>query len=244
MEMKLAENIRELRLARGLSQEALSEAMYVTVQAVSKWECSGSLPELTLMVRLAEYFGVSLDRLVLGGERGVSPDSGFPDDNKLRAVYFDGERIITAHDLKNDPTFDECKVWVKFTKSQSEARLTVKVKCGMTVEGDIHGKVKAGDSISCGNITGAANAGDSLNCGNICGPAKAGDSINCGNVTGPINAGDTLNCGNIAGHAQCGERLSTGKVTGGTTCESAKVRVVEGDASCDEIVFVDSIPVW
>lgn len=55
MKLKLAENIRALRRARGLTQEQLAEALGVTIGAVSKWELGGSTPELTLIIEMASF---------------------------------------------------------------------------------------------------------------------------------------------------------------------------------------------
>jgi len=55
-------NIAKLRKEKGITQEALAEVVGVTGQAVSKWE-SGSSPDTTLLPIIAEYFGVSIDRL-------------------------------------------------------------------------------------------------------------------------------------------------------------------------------------
>ncbi len=60
------ERLRRLREAAGLSQEELGKALYVTRQAVSKWECGESTPDINTIVKLAEYFGVSVDTLVSG----------------------------------------------------------------------------------------------------------------------------------------------------------------------------------
>lgn len=64
MEIKLAEHIRAERRARGMTQEQLAEALGVTVGAVYKWESGQSVPELRLLVELAELFEVSVDALL------------------------------------------------------------------------------------------------------------------------------------------------------------------------------------
>ena len=64
MQEHLANTLKALRKARGISQEQLADQCGVTVQAVSKWECAQSLPDITLLPVLADYFGVSIDRLL------------------------------------------------------------------------------------------------------------------------------------------------------------------------------------
>ena len=60
----LAENLRELRLGKGMTQEELAEALHVTSQSVSKWERGETYPDITLLPGLANLFGTSLDALV------------------------------------------------------------------------------------------------------------------------------------------------------------------------------------
>ena len=64
MEIRLAENIRAFRPARGLTQEQLAEVMGVTVGAVYKWEAKLSQPELQMIVELADFFDTSVDVLL------------------------------------------------------------------------------------------------------------------------------------------------------------------------------------
>lgn len=66
---QLAQQIRVLRTANNLSQDELTEKLYISRQAVSKWENGEATPDIDkLLVQLAEIFGVSLDYLVLGKE--------------------------------------------------------------------------------------------------------------------------------------------------------------------------------
>ena len=64
MTTKLAENIRTYRKERGFTQEQLAEALGVTTGAVYKWEAEKSLPEIGMLVELADFFDVSVDVLL------------------------------------------------------------------------------------------------------------------------------------------------------------------------------------
>ena len=64
MELKLAENIKRMRKERRLTQEALANALGVTVGAVYKWEADLSSPELEMLVRIADLFDTSVDTLL------------------------------------------------------------------------------------------------------------------------------------------------------------------------------------
>ena len=64
MKMMLAENIRAFRKERSLTQEQLAEALGVTAGAVYKWEAKLSIPELELIVEMADFFDTSVDVLL------------------------------------------------------------------------------------------------------------------------------------------------------------------------------------
>lgn len=61
--MEIGKEIRRLRDGRGLTQEALAEALNVTAQTVSKWECGNSIPDVQLLPEIAVFFGVTIDQL-------------------------------------------------------------------------------------------------------------------------------------------------------------------------------------
>ena len=61
--MEIGKEIRRLRDGRGLTQEALAEALNVTAQTVRKWECGNSIPDVQLLPEIAVFFGVTIDQL-------------------------------------------------------------------------------------------------------------------------------------------------------------------------------------
>ena len=76
MKIQIGQNIRSLRRKRQVSQEDLAETMGVTVQAISKWETGKANPDLMLLPKLAEYFGVSIDNLFyINGEENILEES-------------------------------------------------------------------------------------------------------------------------------------------------------------------------
>ena len=62
--MKLGEELANLRASYDMTQEELAEKIGVSRQAVTKWEASESVPELPKLIQLADFFGISLDKLV------------------------------------------------------------------------------------------------------------------------------------------------------------------------------------
>ena len=60
----LYENIKQLRKAKGLSQEELAIKLNVVRQTVSKWENGLSVPDSSMLISLADEFGVSVSDLL------------------------------------------------------------------------------------------------------------------------------------------------------------------------------------
>lgn len=61
--MELGKKIKQLRLNKGITQEALANVLGVTYQAVSRWENEMTMPDITLLPEISVFFGVSIDEL-------------------------------------------------------------------------------------------------------------------------------------------------------------------------------------
>jgi transcriptional regulator with XRE-family HTH domain len=68
MEESLGQRIARLRKNKGLTQEELGDKVGVSSQAVSKWETDSSVPDVMLLVKIANLFDISVDEL-LGNDR-------------------------------------------------------------------------------------------------------------------------------------------------------------------------------
>ena len=64
---QIAKRLVELRKESGLSQEQLAERLYVSRQAVGKWERAEGLPDVENLLLLSRLYGVSMDSLLNPG---------------------------------------------------------------------------------------------------------------------------------------------------------------------------------
>ena len=64
--MEFHEKLKELRKSRGLTQEELAEAIYVSRTAVSKWESGRGYPGIDSLKEIAVFFSETIDELLTG----------------------------------------------------------------------------------------------------------------------------------------------------------------------------------
>lgn len=66
--MEFHEKLQELRKQKGLTQEELGEALYVSRTAISKWESGRGYPNIDSLKAISKYFALSLDELLSSDE--------------------------------------------------------------------------------------------------------------------------------------------------------------------------------
>ena len=62
--MKFQERLKELRVAKGLSQMQLAKAVGISQSAIAKWELGKTEPTASAIILLATYFGETTDYLL------------------------------------------------------------------------------------------------------------------------------------------------------------------------------------
>ncbi len=76
--MDTKEIIHSLRVQKGLSQDALAEQVYVTRQAVSRWETGETVPNTETLKLLSKLFDVSINTLLGSPRRLICQCCGMP----------------------------------------------------------------------------------------------------------------------------------------------------------------------
>lgn len=94
--MDIGNQIKALRLRRGVTQEAMAQHFGITPQAISKWECGASTPDIGMLPGLSAYFGVSIDELF-----ALSDDTRM---ERIQNMLYD-VRFINPADAENERQF-------------------------------------------------------------------------------------------------------------------------------------------
>lgn len=88
--METKEIIAKLRTDRGLSQDALAEQVFVTRQAVSRWENGETVPNTETLKLLSKLFDVSINTLLGSPRHLVCQCCGMPLEDSIMSREPDG----------------------------------------------------------------------------------------------------------------------------------------------------------
>lgn len=108
-------NLKNLRNAQGLSQRALADFVQVSQQSINQYENRNTEPNIAVLSRIADYFGVSIDYLV-----GHDPSA---DDHIPTHLTEDELRLVLNYrQLSNDQQRSTSLLVQQMTKDNIKRR--------------------------------------------------------------------------------------------------------------------------
>ena len=93
--MNFSEKLKELRKSKNMNQEQLAEKLYVSRQAITKWENGTGLPDIANLVAISNIFNESLDSL-LSEEKSLMTKHQFLYESRTE-YDLDEEKTIDIH---------------------------------------------------------------------------------------------------------------------------------------------------
>lgn len=88
------DNLKRIRLQRGLSQVEFAKDIGVTKQCVSNWENDNVLPSIEMLIKISDYYNVTTDYLLGRESRKVLDVSGLTEEQISHLA-------LIVEDLKN-----------------------------------------------------------------------------------------------------------------------------------------------
>lgn len=69
---KIGSFLKELRKEKGITQEEFAEKLNVSGRSVSRWETGTNMPDISLLIEIAEFFDVSIPEIINGERKSES----------------------------------------------------------------------------------------------------------------------------------------------------------------------------
>lgn len=79
-------NMRTIRLAKGLTQEQVSKVVGVNCNTICQWERGSREPDFSSLIKLADFFKVSVDFLLDRDKPEIISDRAFPIVKKIPLI--------------------------------------------------------------------------------------------------------------------------------------------------------------
>lgn len=89
---KVGSFLRELRKEKQLTQEQLAERFGVTNRSVSRWETGSNMPDLSILVELADFYDVDIRDIIDGERKGEDMNKEEKERLQLVADYAETEK--------------------------------------------------------------------------------------------------------------------------------------------------------
>lgn len=97
---KIGSFFKELRKEKGITQEKLAEVLGVSGRTVSRWETGSNMPDISLLVEIAEFFDVSIPEIINGERKSESMDEEIKKVAESLSDYANVEKETMIKDVR------------------------------------------------------------------------------------------------------------------------------------------------
>ena len=95
-QVKIGGFLKDLRKEKGLTQDQLAEKFGVSSRSVSRWENGNTMPELGILVELAEYYEVDIKEIIDGERKSELMEKEEKETLQKVADYAEAEKRLAV----------------------------------------------------------------------------------------------------------------------------------------------------
>ncbi|MBP5555118.1 MAG: helix-turn-helix domain-containing protein [Lachnospiraceae bacterium] len=89
---KIGHFLKKLRKEKGITQEEFAEKIGVSGRTVSRWETGSNMPDISLLVDIADFYDVDVREIIEGEKKSEMMNEDIRDTAEKMAVYADAEK--------------------------------------------------------------------------------------------------------------------------------------------------------
>jgi len=97
---KIGSFLKELRKEKEITQEQFAEILGVSGRTVSRWETGNNMPDISLLVNIAEYFDVSIPEIINGERKSENMNEEVREVAETLSDYANVEKETIIKDIR------------------------------------------------------------------------------------------------------------------------------------------------
>ncbi len=98
---KIGSFLKNLRKEKELTQEQLAEHFNVSNRTISRWETGSNMPDLSLLIELADFYDVEIREIINGERKSEKMNQEEKETMTLVADYAENEKNLLLKKLRN-----------------------------------------------------------------------------------------------------------------------------------------------
>lgn len=111
---KIGSFLRELRKERGITQEQLAEQLNVSGRTISRWETGSNMPDISLLVEIAEFFDVSISEIINGERKSETMNEEVKEVAEKLSDYAGAEKETLIKNIRSESIMGVCALAIYF----------------------------------------------------------------------------------------------------------------------------------
>lgn len=97
---KIGSFLRELRKEQRITQEDLAEKLNVSSRTISRWEAGSNMPDISLLIEIADFFDVSIPEIINGERKSEKMDEEVKEVAEKLSDYADAEKVNIIKEIR------------------------------------------------------------------------------------------------------------------------------------------------
>lgn len=97
---KIGSFLRELRKEQRITQEELAEKLNVSSRTISRWEAGSNMPDISLLIEIADFFDVSIPEIINGERKSEKMDEEVKEVAEKLSDYADAEKVNIIKEIR------------------------------------------------------------------------------------------------------------------------------------------------
>ena len=100
-QIKIGGFLKDLRKEKGITQEQLAEKLGVSGRTISRWETGNNMPDISLLVEIAEFFDVSIPEIIKGERKSEDMKEETKEVSETMSDYARAEKEQLLKSIRN-----------------------------------------------------------------------------------------------------------------------------------------------